>query len=93
MLGKIEDERRRGQRRMRWLDGITTSIAKFEQALGLGDGQGSLVAADHGSQSQPQPSDGTELTDMYNWFSLLYRSTHLENSYIPFRSFNKDFFI
>ena len=23
MLGKLEDERRRGQQRMRWLDGIT----------------------------------------------------------------------
>ena len=35
----------------------------------------------------------TELTDMYNWCSLLYRSTKLENSYIPIRTFNKDFFI
>ena len=26
MLGKIEDRRRRGQQRMRWLDGITDSI-------------------------------------------------------------------
>ena len=26
MLGKIEDERRRGQQRMRWLDGITNSM-------------------------------------------------------------------
>ena len=26
MLGKIEDRRRRGQRRMRWLDGITDSM-------------------------------------------------------------------
>ena len=26
MLGKIEGRRRRGQRRMRWLDGITDSI-------------------------------------------------------------------
>ena len=25
MLGKIEDRRRRGQQRMRWLDGITDS--------------------------------------------------------------------
>ena len=25
MLGKIEGERRRGQQRMRWLDGITDS--------------------------------------------------------------------
>ena len=26
MLGKIEERRRRGQRRMRWLDGITDSM-------------------------------------------------------------------
>ena len=26
MLGKIEDNRRRGQQRMRWLDGITDSM-------------------------------------------------------------------
>ena len=26
MLGKIESERRRGQQRMRWLDGITNSM-------------------------------------------------------------------
>ena len=26
MLGEIEDRRRRGQKRMRWLDGITDSI-------------------------------------------------------------------
>ena len=26
MLGKIEDRRRRGQHRMRWLDGITDSM-------------------------------------------------------------------
>jgi len=26
MLGKIEDSRRMGQQRMRWLDGITNSI-------------------------------------------------------------------
>ena len=26
MLGKIESKRRRGQQRMRWLDGITSSV-------------------------------------------------------------------
>ena len=26
MLGKVEDRRRRGRQRMRWLDGITNSI-------------------------------------------------------------------
>ena len=42
MLVKIES-RRRGQQRMRWLDGITDSMDVFEQALGDGDGQGGLV--------------------------------------------------
>ena len=44
MLGKIEGRRRREQQRMRWLAGITNSIGhKFEQALGVGDGQGGVV--------------------------------------------------
>ena len=38
MLGKIGGRRRRGRQRMRWLDGH-----EFEQAPGVGDGQGSLV--------------------------------------------------
>ena len=44
MLGKIDDGRGRGQQRMRWLDGITDLMDIFEQALGVGDGQGSLAA-------------------------------------------------
>ena len=43
MLGKIEGRRRRGQQRMRWLDGITDSMDMNEQCPGVGDGQGSLV--------------------------------------------------
>ena len=32
---------------MRWLDGITNSIhMNFEQALGVGDGQGGLACCD-----------------------------------------------
>ena len=42
MLGKIEGRRRRGQERMRWLDGITDSV-EFEQTPGDCEGQGSLV--------------------------------------------------
>ena len=44
MLGKIEGRRRRGQQRMRWLDGIADSMdIEFEQALGDAEGQGSLA--------------------------------------------------
>ena len=44
MLGKIEGRRRRGQWRMRCLDGIIDLNGhEFEPALGDGDGQGSLV--------------------------------------------------
>ena len=44
MMGEIEGGRRRGQERMRWLDGITDRFngQEFEQATGVGDGQGGL---------------------------------------------------
>ena len=38
MLGKIEGRRKRGQQRMRWLDGITDSVDEFKQPLGEGNG-------------------------------------------------------
>ena len=41
-LGNIDVRSRRGQQRIRWLDGITNSV-EFEQAPGAGDGQGSPV--------------------------------------------------
>ena len=48
MLGKIEGRRRRGQQRMRWLDGITDSMdMSFEQAPGVDDGQGIWRATVH----------------------------------------------
>ena len=44
MLGKIESRKRRGRKRMRWLDGISEAMdVKLEQTLGDGDGQGGLA--------------------------------------------------
>ena len=44
MLGGIGVRRRRGQQRMRWLDGITDSMhTEFEYTLGASDAQGGLA--------------------------------------------------
>ena len=48
MLGWVVGRRRRGQQRVRWLDGITDSMDEFEKTPGVGDEQGGLAAAIHG---------------------------------------------
>ena len=58
ILGKIEGRRRRGQQRMRWLDGTTDLMdMSFEQTPGAGDGQGSLAGCSPWGRKE---SDTTE---------------------------------
>ena len=58
MLGKIEGRRRRGWKRMRWLDGITDSVdVSLSELPGVGDGQGGLECWDSWGYKE---SDTTE---------------------------------
>ena len=57
MLGGIEGRRRRGQPRMRWLDGNTDLMDVSLSEPGVGDGQGSLECCDSWGRKE---SDMTE---------------------------------
>ena len=68
MLGKIEGRRRRGQQRMRWLNGITDLMAwvcDIWEALGVCDGQRSLVCYN------PWGRKELDMTERLNWTELM----------------------
>ena len=62
MLGNTEGRRRRGQQRMRWLDGITNSMDMSLSKLGDGEGEGNPECCSPWAHKE---SDMTEILD-YN---------------------------
>ena len=65
MLGGLGGRRRRGQQRMRWLDGITDSMdMSLSELRVVGDGQGSLACCDSWGRKK------SDTTEWLNWTEL-----------------------
>ena len=72
MLGKIEGRRRRGQQRMRWLDGITDSVdMRLSKLWELVMDQGSLVCCNSWGCKESDMTERPNWTEL-NWQEFLH---------------------
>ena len=68
MLGGIEGRRRRGQQRMRWLDGITDSMEWVWVSSKRWDDQGNLMCCSPWGHKEADRTDGP------NWAGITWRA-------------------
>ena len=68
MLGGIGGRRRRGQQKMRWLDGFTDSMdMSLSELPGVGDGQGGLACCDSWGRKESNTTERLNWTELSQW--------------------------